>query len=168
MVNNDGGVLLDQYVRPAEKVTDYRTFVSGIEPAHLKEGAVSLAEAQQKVAQILTGRVLVGHAVHHDLQVRSNFIHLAIVGETADCGEARCRDAAAVAPCPICCYHSNQHSAPVRISSRVSLLQAVFAHIYANSSRCVSLFVTQECQLFLRHESSAEAAFFHVYLLCIC
>lgn len=68
MVNNDGGVLLDQYVRPAEKVTDYRTFVSGIEPAHLKEGAVSLAEAQQKVAQILTGRVLVGHAVHHDLQ----------------------------------------------------------------------------------------------------
>lgn len=69
MVNNDGGVLLDQYVRPAEKVTDYRTFVSGIEPAHLKEGAVSLAEAQMQVAQILTNRILVGHAVHHDLQV---------------------------------------------------------------------------------------------------
>ena len=69
MVNNVGGVLLDQYVRPAEKVTDYRTFVSGIEPAHLKEGAVSLSEAQQQVAQILTDRILVGHAVHHDLQV---------------------------------------------------------------------------------------------------
>ena len=69
MVNNDGGLLLDQYVRPAEKVTDYRTFVSGIEPIHLKEGAVSLSEAQKQVAQILSGRVLVGHAVHHDLQV---------------------------------------------------------------------------------------------------
>ena len=70
MVNNDGGVLLDQYVRPAEKVTDYRTFVSGIEPAHLKEGAVSLSEAQKQVAHILTDRILVGHAVHHDLQVK--------------------------------------------------------------------------------------------------
>lgn len=69
MVNNDGGLLLDQYVRPAEKVTDYRTFVSGIEPIHLKEGAVSLSEAQKQVAQILSSRILVGHAVHHDLQV---------------------------------------------------------------------------------------------------
>ena len=69
MVNNDGGVLLDQYVQPQEQVTDYRTFVSGIEPKHLKEGAVSLVEAQKAVAQVLAGRILVGHAVHHDLQV---------------------------------------------------------------------------------------------------
>lgn len=68
MVNNDGGVLIDQYVQPQEKVTDYRTFVSGIEPKHLREGAVSLSEAQKLVAQILTGRILVGHSVHHDLQ----------------------------------------------------------------------------------------------------
>ena len=69
MVNNDGGVLLDQYVQPQEQATDYRTFVSGIEPKHLKHGAVSLVEAQKAAAQILTGRILVGHAVHHDLQV---------------------------------------------------------------------------------------------------
>ena len=69
MVNNDGGVLLDQYVQPQEQVTDYRTYVSGIQPRHLKEEAVSLSEAQKAVAQILTGRILVGHAVHHDLQV---------------------------------------------------------------------------------------------------
>ena len=69
MVNNDGGVLIDQYVQPQEKVTDYRTFVSGIEPKHLKQGAVSLSDAQKMVANILTGRILVGHAVHHDLQV---------------------------------------------------------------------------------------------------
>ena len=69
VVNNDGGVLIDQYVQPQEKVTDYRTFVSGIEPKHLKHGAVSLSEAQKMVAQILTGRILVGHSVHHDLQV---------------------------------------------------------------------------------------------------
>jgi len=69
VVNNDGGVLIDQYVQPQEKITDYRTFVSGIEPKHLKDGAVSLSEAQKMVAQILTGRILVGHSVHHDLQV---------------------------------------------------------------------------------------------------
>lgn len=61
---------MDQYVQPQEKVTDYRTFVSGIEPKHLKDGAVSLSEAQKMVAQILTGRILVGHSVHHDLKVR--------------------------------------------------------------------------------------------------
>ena len=70
VVNNDGGVLIDQYVQPQEKVTDYRTFVSGIEPKHLKDGAVSLSKAQKMVAQILTGRILVGHSVHHDLKVR--------------------------------------------------------------------------------------------------
>lgn len=76
MVNNDGAVLLDQYVRPAEKVTDYRTFVSGIEPAHLIEGALGLAEAQKQVAHILTGRILIGHAVHHDLQVGFSLVHV--------------------------------------------------------------------------------------------
>jgi len=88
MVNNDGGVLIDQYVQPQEKVTDYRTFVSGIEPKHLKDGAVSLSEAQKMVAQILTGRILVGHSVHHDLQVR--FLPLFVICCRACTSMQRC------------------------------------------------------------------------------
>lgn len=38
LVNYHGAVLLDTYVKPMERVTDYRTFVSGIEPKHLKDG----------------------------------------------------------------------------------------------------------------------------------
>jgi RNA exonuclease 4 len=38
MVNYYGHVILDTFVNPNVKVTDYRTFVSGIEPHHLENG----------------------------------------------------------------------------------------------------------------------------------
>ena len=37
-VNYYGNVVLDTYVQPKEKVTDYRTWVSGIKPEHLENG----------------------------------------------------------------------------------------------------------------------------------
>ena len=37
IVNYHGHVLYDKYVRPEGKVTDFRTWVSGITPFHLKE-----------------------------------------------------------------------------------------------------------------------------------
>ena len=48
LVNLYGHVLYDSYVSPAEKVTDYRTDVSGIRPYHL-ENAPSYDEVRQKV-----------------------------------------------------------------------------------------------------------------------
>lgn len=66
LVNYNGYVIMDEYVKPQEKVVDWRTWVSGIEPKHMKN-AISYKEAQQKVADILKGRILVGHAVSHDL-----------------------------------------------------------------------------------------------------
>lgn len=67
LVNEEGHVLLDAHVRPAEKVTDYRTAVSGVLPQHLQH-APPLAEVQARVARMLAGRVLVGHALENDLQ----------------------------------------------------------------------------------------------------
>ncbi|KAI8338804.1 RNA exonuclease 4 [Choanephora cucurbitarum] len=67
IVNYNGAVLLDAYVKPQEKVTDYRTHVSGIEAHHL-EDALSFKEAQFRVEAIIRNRILVGHAVHNDLQ----------------------------------------------------------------------------------------------------
>ncbi|KAG1673238.1 hypothetical protein FOA52_013118 [Chlamydomonas sp. UWO 241] len=47
IVNNDGNVLMDAHVRPKERVTDFRTWVSGVEPHHLQgEGVLELEEAQ--------------------------------------------------------------------------------------------------------------------------
>jgi RNA exonuclease 4 len=68
IVNFDGDQIYDSYVKPLEPVTDWRTHVSGILPKHMLE-ARSLTEVQDDVCKILQGRVLVGHALSHDLDV---------------------------------------------------------------------------------------------------
>lgn len=56
-------------MRAIEKVTDYRTHVSGIRAEHINgSAAVSFKTAQFEVSEILKERLLVGHSVHHDLQ----------------------------------------------------------------------------------------------------
>lgn len=67
IVNFFGHVVLDVFVKPQEKVTDWRTWVSGIKPHHMV-GALGFSEAQKQVASILEGRILVGHSVSHDLE----------------------------------------------------------------------------------------------------
>ncbi|XP_049751109.1 RNA exonuclease 4 isoform X1 [Elephas maximus indicus] len=68
IVNQHGKCVYDKYIRPAEPVTDYRTAVSGIRPENLKQGE-ELAVVQEEVAEMLKGRILVGHALHNDLKV---------------------------------------------------------------------------------------------------
>lgn len=67
IVNFNGDQVYDSYVRPKEMVTDWRTHVSGIAPKHMVE-ARSLEQVQKDVAEILDGRILVGHAVRNDLE----------------------------------------------------------------------------------------------------
>ncbi|KAF7386661.1 hypothetical protein HZH66_011113 [Vespula vulgaris] len=68
IVNKFGYCLYDKYVKPREKVQDYRTAVSGIYPHHLKNGE-EFSVVQKEVADILKGRILVGHALKNDLAV---------------------------------------------------------------------------------------------------
>ncbi|XP_035728029.1 RNA exonuclease 4-like isoform X1 [Vespa mandarinia] len=68
IVNKFGYCLYDKYVKPREKVQDYRTAVSGIYPHHLKNGEEFFI-VQKEVADILRGRILVGHALKNDLAV---------------------------------------------------------------------------------------------------
>lgn len=67
LVNWHGASILDTFVRPREKVTDYRTWVSGVRPSDLKT-APTFQEVQDQVSGILKGRVLIGHAVQNDLK----------------------------------------------------------------------------------------------------
>ncbi|ANB15966.1 Rex4p [Sugiyamaella lignohabitans] len=68
IVNYFGYVLLDTFVRPSERVTDWRTWVSGVTPRSV-QGAPSLREVQNQASKILENRILVGHSVRHDLEV---------------------------------------------------------------------------------------------------
>jgi RNA exonuclease 4 len=68
IVNYNGHVLMDKYVRPDGHITDFRTWVSGIQPYMLKEsnGAISFEQAKQEAHRILKNKVIVGHSLHHD------------------------------------------------------------------------------------------------------
>ncbi|CBQ70803.1 related to REX4-strong similarity to X.laevis XPMC2 protein [Sporisorium reilianum SRZ2] len=67
IVNFHGATIMDRFVRPQEKVTDYRTWVSGVRPQDLRN-APSFSEVQGEVANLIKGKVLVGHAIQNDLK----------------------------------------------------------------------------------------------------
>jgi len=67
IVDFHGRQVYDSYVRPKERVTDWRTHVSGIAPRHMHD-ARTFEEVQTQVAGLMKGRILVGHDLRHDLQ----------------------------------------------------------------------------------------------------
>ncbi|KAL5151526.1 RNA exonuclease 4 [Glycine soja] len=68
LVNKWGNVIYDEFVRPIERVVDFRTKISGIRPRDLRK-AKDFWAAQKKVAELINGRILVGHALSNDLKV---------------------------------------------------------------------------------------------------
>lgn len=68
LVNRWGNVVYDEFVRPVERVVDFRTQISGIRPRDLRK-AKDFRSVQKKVAELIKGRILVGHALHNDLKV---------------------------------------------------------------------------------------------------
>mmetsp|Transcript_8814 Transcript_8814/g.19072 ORF Transcript_8814/g.19072 Transcript_8814/m.19072 type:complete len:249 (+) Transcript_8814:1-747(+) len=67
LIDWKGRTVLDQYVKPTEEITDYRTFVSGITAAQI-ENAPSLQEVRPLVQARLSGKILVGHGLANDLE----------------------------------------------------------------------------------------------------
>ncbi|KAF8591062.1 ribonuclease H-like protein [Ramaria rubella] len=68
VVNYFGAVQLDVHVRQRERVTDWRTPVSGVRESDMVD-AKPFAEVQKLVSDLLKDRILVGHAVYNDLKV---------------------------------------------------------------------------------------------------
>ncbi|KAM6964057.1 RNA exonuclease 4 [Tautogolabrus adspersus] len=68
LVNQFGKCIYDKFVKPTEKVTDYRTAVSGVRPDDIRDGE-DVRTVQREVAEILQGRIVVGHAIHNDLKI---------------------------------------------------------------------------------------------------
>jgi len=70
IINWDNELVFDTYVKVEEKVTDYRTFVSGIRQEDIEsDSALTLEEAQYAAFKILKGKILIGHGLENDLKV---------------------------------------------------------------------------------------------------
>ena len=69
IVDSEGKVILDKYVRPKEYVTDFRTPITGITAATFhREGVISEDEAREMAAKVMDGKIVVGHSLQNDFQ----------------------------------------------------------------------------------------------------
>ena len=72
IVNWDGDILLDTFVRVPERVTDFRTHVSGVRAKDIRvtnDNAMDPNDCRQIVGELLLNKILVGHALKNDLTV---------------------------------------------------------------------------------------------------
>jgi len=68
IVNEHGECVYDTFIKISQPVTDYRTWLTGIEQKHLDTGR-DLKEVRHEVQTMLKGRKLVGHALHNDFRM---------------------------------------------------------------------------------------------------
>ncbi|KAJ7932476.1 hypothetical protein B0H13DRAFT_781766 [Mycena leptocephala] len=70
VINFHGEPLLDKFVRPTMEVVDYREATTGIKNWQLfSKEAVPFTVLQQYVANLIKGKIIVGHSVWNDLSV---------------------------------------------------------------------------------------------------
>jgi len=67
VVSGNGDTLLDEFCSSSEKVTDYRTIVSGVRPQDMIN-AQSFEELQMKVKALIANKILVGHGLGSDFR----------------------------------------------------------------------------------------------------
>ncbi|CAO4366274.1 unnamed protein product [Caenorhabditis nigoni] len=84
VVNELGKILYDKFVKPTEKVTDFRTAVSGIRPENMTK-AIPFDKAQTEISKLIEGRIVVGHAVHNDFRVLKLTHTRKLTRDTAKC-----------------------------------------------------------------------------------
>ncbi|CAL2032170.1 hypothetical protein CAEBREN_30301 [Caenorhabditis brenneri] len=84
VVNEFGKIVYDKMVKPSEKITDFRTAVSGIRPENLIK-AIPFDRAQTEIQKLIEGRIVVGHAVHNDFRVLKLNHTRKLTRDTAKC-----------------------------------------------------------------------------------
>jgi len=92
IVDYHGNVVYDQYIKPSEPVTDYRTKWSGILPTHMRR-AIPFKVARKQILTILRSKIIVGHSVHFDFKILKIRRVSADVRDTARCVHLRSKAA---------------------------------------------------------------------------
>jgi RNA exonuclease 4 len=72
IINWDGDILLDTYVKVSQPVTDLRSNISGIMKNHIDGSlpkTMDFDEAVHSVQNIISGKILIGHGLKNDLRV---------------------------------------------------------------------------------------------------
>ncbi|XP_016380107.1 interferon-stimulated 20 kDa exonuclease-like 2 [Sinocyclocheilus rhinocerous] len=72
IVTYEGDVIYDKYIKPIDPVTDFRTRWSGIRRQDLLH-AIPFDQAQKEIVKIITGKVVVGHAINNDFKALKYF-----------------------------------------------------------------------------------------------
>ncbi|XP_047430937.1 RNA exonuclease 5-like [Mugil cephalus] len=79
LVDSDGKCLLDDLVKPQNRIFNYRTKFSGITAAMLRPITTTLRDVQAKIRMLLPGNaVLVGHSLNNDL-IALKLIHQHVI-----------------------------------------------------------------------------------------
>lgn len=69
LVNYHGMLLYDSYVRPKQKITDFRTHITGISTFEGQlRTAPSLEQVLEAIDPLLKDKVIIGHALEHDFR----------------------------------------------------------------------------------------------------
>ncbi|OBS65182.1 hypothetical protein A6R68_06298 [Neotoma lepida] len=82
IVNYNGDVLYDEYIRPPCHIVDYRTRWSGIRKSHMIN-ATPFKIARSQILKILTGKIVVGHAIHNDYKALQYFHPKSLTRDTS-------------------------------------------------------------------------------------
>nr|XP_044993992.1 interferon-stimulated 20 kDa exonuclease-like 2 [Jaculus jaculus] len=82
IVNYSGDVLYDEYIRPPCHIVDYRTRWSGIRKCHMVK-ATPFKTARVQILKILSGKVVVGHAIHNDFKALQYFHPKSLTRDTS-------------------------------------------------------------------------------------
>ena len=68
LVDWDGNVAIDTFVKVPIRVTDFRTHVSGVEPKHIKKDAMDVKKCRDAVTALIKDKIVVGHALTNDFK----------------------------------------------------------------------------------------------------
>lgn len=88
IVNYFGVIIYDTFVRPAGRVTNWRTRYSGVAPRDVRLAPL-FDVVQQKVKEIIENKILVGHAINNDFKCLGLKVSSLLIRDTSMLPEYR-------------------------------------------------------------------------------